>query len=118
MHHLWEARDRLIMGPAKRRPLDEQTNRVSAFHEAGHALVALLTAESTPLHKVTIIPRGEAGGLTSFLQEKDMSFMTRAQLLAQLDVLMGGRVGEELAFGTDKVTTGAANDFQVSITIF
>nr|CAH8857348.1 unnamed protein product [Trichobilharzia regenti] len=112
MHHLWEARDRLIMGPAKRRPLDEQTNRVSAFHEAGHALVALLTAESTPLHKVTIIPRGEAGGLTSFLQEKDMSFMTRAQLLAQLDVLMGGRVGEELAFGTDKVTTGAANDFQ------
>lgn len=52
MHHLWDARDRLIMGPAKRRPLDDQTNRVSAFHEAGHALVALLTAESIPLHKV------------------------------------------------------------------
>ncbi|KAH8872617.1 ATP-dependent zinc metalloprotease YME1 isoform 2 [Schistosoma japonicum] len=112
MHHLWEARDRLIMGPAKRRPMDDQTNRVSAFHEAGHALVALLTPDSTPLHKVTIIPRGEAGGLTSFLQEKDMSFMTRPQLLAQLDVLMGGRVGEELAFGTDKVTTGAADDFR------
>ncbi|CAH8561500.1 unnamed protein product [Heterobilharzia americana] len=112
MHHLWEARDRLIMGPAKRRPLDDQTNKVSAFHEAGHALVALLTADSTPLHKVTIIPRGEAGGLTSFLQDKDMSFMTRAQLLAQLDVLMGGRVGEELAFGEDKVTTGAADDFR------
>uniref|UniRef100_A0A095BYY5 ATP-dependent zinc metalloprotease YME1-like protein n=1 Tax=Schistosoma haematobium TaxID=6185 RepID=A0A095BYY5_SCHHA len=112
MHHLWDARDRLIMGPAKRRPLDDQTNRVSAFHEAGHALVALLTAESIPLHKVTIIPRGEAGGLTSFLQEKDISFMTRAQLLAQLDVLMGGRVGEELVFGADKVTTGAADDFR------
>ncbi|CAH8583480.1 unnamed protein product [Schistosoma rodhaini] len=112
MHHLWDARDRLIMGPAKRRPLDDQTNRVSAFHEAGHALVALLTADSIPLHKVTIIPRGEAGGLTSFLQEKDISFMTRAQLLAQLDVLMGGRVGEELVFGADKVTNGAADDFR------
>uniref|UniRef100_A0A183AJP1 AAA domain-containing protein n=1 Tax=Echinostoma caproni TaxID=27848 RepID=A0A183AJP1_9TREM len=108
MHHLWEARDKLLMGP----PLDEQTNRVSAYHEAGHALMALLTPESTPLHKVTIIPRGDAGGHTSFLQDKDLSFYTRAQLLAQLDVLMAGRVGEELAFGTDRVTTGAGDDFR------
>ncbi|KER18419.1 hypothetical protein T265_16069, partial [Opisthorchis viverrini] len=61
---------------------------------------------------VTIIPRGEAGGHTSFLQDKDLSFWTRSQLLAQLDVLMGGRVGEEIAFGTDKVTTGAGDDFR------
>ncbi|TGZ68614.1 hypothetical protein CRM22_004175 [Opisthorchis felineus] len=112
MQHLWDARDRLLMGPAKRKPLDEQTNRVSAYHEAGHALTALFTPDSTPLHKVTIIPRGEAGGHTSFLQDKDLSFWTRSQLLAQLDVLMGGRVGEEIAFGTDKVTTGAGDDFR------
>ncbi|THD28760.1 ATP dependent zinc metalloprotease YME1 [Fasciola hepatica] len=112
MTHLWEARDKLLMGPAKRKPLDEQTNRVSAYHEAGHALMALLTPESTPLHKVTIIPRGDAGGHTSFLQDKDLSFYTRAQLLAQLDVLMAGRVGEELAFGSEKVTTGAGDDFR------
>ncbi|KAA0200477.1 ATP dependent zinc metalloprotease YME1, partial [Fasciolopsis buskii] len=112
MQHLWDARDKLLMGPAKRKPLDEQTNRVSAYHEAGHALMALLTPESTPLHKVTIIPRGDAGGHTSFLQDKDLSFYTRAQLLAQLDVLMAGRVGEELAFGTEKVTTGAGDDFR------
>ncbi|KAF6778833.1 hypothetical protein AHF37_01632 [Paragonimus kellicotti] len=112
MNHLWDARDRLLMGPAKRKPLDEQTNRVSAFHEAGHAIVALLTPESTPLHKVTIIPRGDAGGHTSFLQDKDLSFWTRSQLLAQLDVLMGGRVGEELAFGAEKVTTGSGDDFR------
>ncbi|CAH8552087.1 unnamed protein product [Dicrocoelium dendriticum] len=112
MHHLWEARDRLLMGPAKKKPLDEHTNRISAYHEAGHALVALLTPDSTPLHKVTIIPRGEAGGHTSFLHDKDFSFWTRSQLLAQLDVLMGGRVGEEIAFGAEKVTTGAGDDFR------
>lgn len=56
MNHLWEARDRLLMGPAKRKPIDEQTNKVSAFHEAGHALVACLTPDSTPLHKVSWLP--------------------------------------------------------------
>lgn len=63
--------------------------------------------------QVTIIPRGESGGHTSFLQEKDASFWTRAQLIAQLDVLMGGRVGEEVAFGFDNVTIGASDDFKV-----
>uniref|UniRef100_A0A0V0J6K4 AAA+ ATPase domain-containing protein n=1 Tax=Schistocephalus solidus TaxID=70667 RepID=A0A0V0J6K4_SCHSO len=112
MAHIWDARDRLLMGPAKRRPLDEDGNKVSAFHEAGHVLVAFYTPESTPIHKVTIIPRGDSGGHTSFLQEKDSSYWTRAQLIAQLDVLMGGRVGEELAFGADHVTTGAGDDFK------
>ncbi|VDM01614.1 unnamed protein product [Schistocephalus solidus] len=105
MAHIWDARDRLLMGPAKRRPLDEDGNKVSAFHEAGHVLVAFYTPESTPIHKVTIIPRGDSGGHTSFLQEKDSSYWTRAQLIAQLDVLMGGRVGEELAFGADHKAT-------------
>ncbi|CDS40874.1 ATP dependent zinc metalloprotease YME1 [Echinococcus multilocularis] len=117
MAHLWDARDRLLMGPAKRRPLDDESNRVSAYHEAGHALMTLYTNDSIPLHKVTIIPRGESGGHTSFLQDKDSSFWTRSQLIAQLDVLMGGRVGEEVAFGPDHVTTGAGDDFKKATAI-
>ncbi|VDK20259.1 unnamed protein product [Taenia asiatica] len=117
MAHLWDARDRLLMGPAKRRPLDEESNRVSAYHEAGHALMTLYTNDSIPLHKVTIIPRGESGGHTSLLQDKDSSFWTRSQLIAQLDVLMGGRVGEEMAFGIDHVTTGAGDDFKKATAI-
>ena len=66
---------------------------------------------------MTIIPRGESGGHTSFLQDKDSNFWTRSQLIAQLDVLMGGRVGEEMAFGPDHVTTGASDDFKVG-TVF
>ncbi|CAL8070813.1 unnamed protein product [Calicophoron daubneyi] len=111
MKHLWETRDRLMLGLARRRPLDERTNEISAYHEAGHALVALLTPGSIPLHQVSIIPRGDSGGYTSFLPDKDLSFHTRSQILAELDSLMGGRVGEELAFGPENITTGASHDF-------
>lgn len=79
--------------------------------------MAYYTPDSTPLHKVTIIPRGESGGHTSFLHERDINFWTKAQLLAQLDVLMGGRVGEEVAFGPNKVTTGAGDDFKKATTL-
>ncbi|KAH7731277.1 ATP-dependent zinc metalloprotease YME1 isoform X1 [Aphelenchoides avenae] len=112
--HLEDAKDRILMGPArmKGRLPDEETNKNTAYHEAGHTLVALHTKDATPLHKVTIIPRGQSGGHTAFLPEKDQYQVTRAQLLAQLDVAMGGRVAEELVFGNDKVTTGASSDLK------
>uniref|UniRef100_A0A915CS69 AAA+ ATPase domain-containing protein n=1 Tax=Ditylenchus dipsaci TaxID=166011 RepID=A0A915CS69_9BILA len=114
MRHLDEARDRVLMGPARKqgRFPDEETNRNTAFHEAGHTLVAYYTKDAIPLHKVTIIPRGMSMGHTAFLPQKDTYQVTRSQLLAQLDVCMGGRVAEELIFGNDNVTTGAADDLK------
>lgn len=114
MPHFEEARDRVIMGPArlKGRLPDEEANRITAYHEAGHTLVGLFTKDSIPLHKVTIIPRGQSLGHTAILPEKDEYHMTRSQMMAQLDMMMGGRVAEELVFGMDKVTTGAADDLK------
>ncbi|ULT99881.1 hypothetical protein L3Y34_000862 [Caenorhabditis briggsae] len=112
MAYLDEARDRVLMGPARTggRIPDEEANRNTAYHEAGHTLVSLYTKDATPLHKVTIIPRGQSLGHTAMLPEKDSYQLTKAQMLATLDVMMGGRVAEELIFGDDKVTTGAADD--------
>ncbi|CAJ0600268.1 unnamed protein product [Cylicocyclus nassatus] len=114
MQHLDEARDRILMGPARTggRIPDEEANKNTAYHEAGHTLVSLYTKHSTPLHKVTIIPRGQSLGHTATLPEKDEYQMTKGQLLAALDVMMGGRVAEELIFGEDMVTTGAADDLK------
>ncbi|CAJ0941935.1 unnamed protein product, partial [Mesorhabditis belari] len=114
MHHLDEARDRVLMGPARvaGRIPDEEANKSTAYHEAGHTLVGMMTKDSTPLHKVTIIPRGSSMGHTALLPDKDSYQMTKAQLYAQLDMMMGGRVAEELVFGSDKVTTGAADDLK------
>jgi ATP-dependent metalloprotease len=102
------------MGPArvKGRFPDEEVNKNTAYHEAGHALVALYTQHATPVHKVTIIPRGPSMGHTAFLPDKESYQVSRAQLLAQLDVMMGGRVAEEMIFGDDFVTTGAAQDLK------
>ncbi|VDK52779.1 unnamed protein product, partial [Anisakis simplex] len=114
LSHFEEARDRIIMGPARLRGRlpDEEANRITAFHEAGHTLVGIFTKDSIPLHKVTIIPRGQSLGHTAILPEKDEYHMTKSQMLAQLDMMMGGRVAEELIFGLDKVTTGAADDLK------
>uniref|UniRef100_A0A7E5A087 AAA domain-containing protein n=1 Tax=Panagrellus redivivus TaxID=6233 RepID=A0A7E5A087_PANRE len=114
MRHLDDAKDRILMGPARAqgRFPDEDANRSTAFHEAGHTLVAHYTKDATPIHKVTIIPRGSSLGHTALLPDKDQYQVTRSQLLAQLDVMMGGRVAEELIFGTEKVTTGAADDLK------
>nr|CDS27040.1 ATP dependent zinc metalloprotease YME1 [Hymenolepis microstoma] len=117
MAHLWDARDRLLMGPARRRSIDAESNKITAYHEAGHALMSIYTKESDPIHKVTIIPRGESGGHTSFIQDKDREYVTRTQLLAKLDVSMGGRVGEELLLGEDRVTTGASSDFNLATSL-
>ena len=110
---LEHARDKVVMGPeGKRRTNNEETNLITAYHEAGHAIVGYYTKDSTPIHKVTIIPRGPSLGHTSFLPEKDVYLRTKSQLLATMDSMMGGRAAEELIFGPDKVTTGAANDFE------
>jgi cell division protease FtsH len=90
--------------------MDEQEKKCTAYHEAGHALVAILEPESDPVHKITIIPRGMALGLTAFLPEKDKVSVTRRHLLADLAISMGGRVAEEL-FLPD-VSTGARQDLQ------
>jgi cell division protease FtsH len=90
--------------------MSEEDRRISAFHEAGHALVALLTPDSDPVHKVTIIPRGMALGLTQTLPEEDRLNYTRDEILAVIKHAMGGRAAEEVTF--EHFSTGAANDLQ------
>jgi len=113
MAHFDFARDKIIMGPAKKHNFpDEETNKNTAFHEAGHTLVAYLTKDATPLHKVTILARGQSLGHTSFMDDKEILQRTFSSLKAQLDVGMGGRVAEELIFGKEKITTGASSDLE------
>lgn len=113
MDHLEFARDKLIMGPERKHRIpDEETNWLTAYHEAGHALVAFYTKEATPIHKVTIIPRGQSLGHTSFRDEKEVYNRTVSQLKAAMDTAMGGRAAEEVIYGTEKVTTGASSDLQ------
>lgn len=84
--------------------------KITAYHEAGHTLVALYTKEAHPVHKVTIIAKGGSGGHTAFVPQKESGFQTKTALIAQLDTAMGGRAAEELIFGKDKVTAGARGD--------
>ncbi|MCK5378534.1 MAG: AAA family ATPase, partial [Acidobacteria bacterium] len=107
------AKDKVMMG-AERRSLvmSEEEKRITAFHEAGHALVAAFLPDADPLHKVTIIPRGMALGLTQQLPLEDRYMYSRAYLQANLQVLMAGRLAEELTFGSAKMTTGAGNDLE------
>ncbi|ELU13134.1 hypothetical protein CAPTEDRAFT_157429 [Capitella teleta] len=118
MIHLEYARDKILMGPqCKTNVPDKLTNKITAFHEAGHTVVANFTKDSRPVHKVTIIRRGPALGVTHLVADKDDYNLTRSQLLAQMDVAMGGRVAEEIIFGKDKVTTGASSDFDAATNI-
>jgi cell division protease FtsH len=104
-----EARDKVMWGRERRsRGIDEKDKRITAFHEAGHAVVTALSPEADPLHKVTIIPRGMALGSTMFLPEKDITHLSRTKLYANLTIAMGGRVAEEL-FLSD-ICTGARQD--------
>lgn len=113
MVHLENSRDKIIMGPERRSRIpDEESNTITAYHEGGHALVAHYTKQSTPLHKITIISRGSTLGHTAFVPDKDSYHETKAQMMAQLDVCMGGRVAEELTFGEDKITSGASSDLK------
>jgi cell division protease FtsH len=108
-----DARDKILMG-AERRTLmmTEDDKRLTAFHEGGHALVSLNMPGATPIHKATIIPRGGALGMVQSLPERDQISQNYEQLIAMLAIAMGGRVAEELVFGHENVTSGAASDIQ------
>jgi cell division protease FtsH len=106
-----QAKDKVLLGAERKSMImSEEDRRISAFHEAGHALVALLTPDSDPVHKVTIIPRGMALGLTQTLPEEDRLNYTRDEILAVIKHAMGGRAAEEVTF--EHFSTGAANDLQ------
>lgn len=106
-----EAIDRVIAGPAKKsRVISEKERKIVAFHEAGHTIVGVVLDEADMVHKVTIVPRGQAGGYAVMLPKEDRYFMTKPELLDKICGLLGGRVAEELVLG--EVSTGAHNDFQ------
>ncbi|WP_462409984.1 ATP-dependent zinc metalloprotease FtsH [Neobacillus sp. Marseille-QA0830] len=106
-----EATDRVIAGPAKKsRVISEKERRIVAFHEGGHTVIGLILDEADMVHKVTIVPRGQAGGYAVMLPREDRYFMTKPELLDKIVGLLGGRVAEEIVFG--EVSTGAHNDFQ------
>jgi len=113
MEHFDRARDKILMGAERRSmAMSEEEKRNTAYHEAGHAIVGRLVPEHDPVYKVTIIPRGRALGVTMYLPEGDKYSLNRVGIESQLCSLYGGRVAEELIFGTDKVTTGASNDIE------
>ena len=113
MDHFDRARDKILMGAERRSmAMSEEEKTLTAYHEAGHAIVGRLVPEHDPVYKVTIIPRGRALGVTMYLPEGDKYSMNRVAIKSQLWSLYGGRVAEELIFGADKVTTGASNDIE------
>ena len=108
-----DAKDKVMMGAERRSMvMTEDEKALTAYHEAGHALVALSVPKSDPLHKVTIIPRGRALGVTMSLPERDKYGYSKVELTSKLAMMFGGRVAEELIFGAENVTTGAGNDIQ------
>ncbi|KAL8519207.1 hypothetical protein ACS0TY_010228 [Phlomoides rotata] len=109
------AKDRIIMGTERKTMfLSEESKKLTAYHESGHAIVALNTEGAHPIHKATIMPRGSALGMVTQLPSDDETSISKKQLLARLDVCMGGRVAEELIFGKDYVTTGASSDLSTA----
>lgn len=113
MEDFEKAKDKVIMGAERRSMvMSEEEKKLTAYHEAGHAIVGLLVPEHDPVHKVTIIPRGRALGVTMFLPEGDRYNYTREYLESKISSLFGGRLAEEIIFGVSKVTTGASNDIQ------
>lgn len=113
MHELEEAKDKVMMGSERKSlKMGEEERKLTAYHEGGHAIVALHQPASDPIHKATIIPRGQALGMVMRLPKGDQFSVTREKLLADLAVAMGGRVAEEIIFGYDKITTGASSDIK------
>jgi cell division protease FtsH len=108
-----KAKDKIMMGAERKSMvMSEDEKKLTAYHEAGHAIVGLSVPDHDPVYKVTIIPRGRALGVTMFLPEEDRYSYTKQRLNSQICSLFGGRIAEELIFGADKVTTGASNDIE------
>src|SRR5246127_3487324 len=113
MSEFEQAKDKVMMGAERRSMvMTEDEKKLTAYHEGGHALCMLYAEGHEPLHKVTIIPRGRALGITMFLPERDKYSQSKTELKAMMASLFGGRIAEELIFGPDKVTTGAADDIR------
>jgi len=113
MQEFERAKDKILMGAERNSMvMKDEEKKLTAYHEAGHAIVGLLVPDHDPVHKVTIIPRGRALGVTMFLPEEDRYSHSKQRLESQLSSLFGGRVAEEIIFGEEYVTTGASNDIQ------
>ncbi|CAM2753441.1 ATP-dependent zinc metalloprotease FtsH [Legionella worsleiensis] len=118
MIELEKAKDKIMMGTERRSMvMDDNEKKLTAYHEAGHAIVGLSVPEHDPVYKVSIIPRGRALGVTMFLPEQDRYSHSKRRLESQLSSLFGGRIAEELIFGVESVTTGASNDIMRSTEI-
>jgi cell division protease FtsH len=113
MEDLEKAKDKIMMGAERRSMvMSEEQQKLTAYHEAGHAIVGLCVPDHDPVYKVSIIPRGRALGVTMFLPEEDRYSVTKQRLESQISGLFGGRVAEEMIFGKESVTTGASNDIE------
>ncbi|MCF6355206.1 MAG: ATP-dependent zinc metalloprotease FtsH [Candidatus Polarisedimenticolaceae bacterium] len=113
MEDLEKAKDKIMMGAERRSMvMSDDEKKLTAYHEAGHAIIGRLVPRHDPVYKVSIIPRGRALGVTLFLPEEDRYSMSREQLESQISSLFGGRIAEELIFGPESVTTGASNDIK------
>jgi cell division protease FtsH len=113
MSHFERAKDKIMMGTERRSMvMSEKEKKLTAYHEAGHAIVGRIVPEHDPVYKVSIIPRGRALGVTMFLPEEDRYSHSKKHLESQISSLFGGRIAEELIYGKDSVTTGASNDIE------
>ncbi|KAL8796225.1 MAG: hypothetical protein Q9195_001340 [Heterodermia aff. obscurata] len=112
------AKDKIMMGAERRSAVIQEKDKImTAYHEGGHALMALFTKGATPLYKVTIMPRGRALGLTHSIEEMDKVSESKAEMLAHIDVCMGGKVAEEIVYGPDNVTGGCSSDLQAATNV-
>ncbi len=114
MHDMEAAVERVVLGPERKsRIITERERKITAYHEAGHAVVSRAQPEGEPVRKITIIPRGIAAGLTWYLtNDEDQRLATKSKLKARLAAMLGGRAAEELVFDKEEVTTGASNDLE------
>jgi cell division protease FtsH len=113
MRDFEDAKDKVMMGAERKSmAMNEEEKKLTAYHEGGHALVAITVPSADPVHKATIIPRGRALGMVMQLPEGDRYSMKYQQMISRLAIMMGGRVAEEIVFGEDNVTSGASSDIE------